>query len=501
MLGSRRPAKQQASRPSSRRLRPALEGLESKLLMYSTLGGDWTYGSRITYSFVPDGTSVGGAPSVLSQTMASRGFGESQWKNEFRRAAAVWQSVAKINLVEVADGGQAIGVSGNQQNDSRFGDIRIAAVPQGSSTLAYAYLPPDFNGGTRAGDVVFNSNIFWNINTTYDIQTVAIHEFGHSLGLDHSTITTAALYDSYNGVKQNLTSDDVAGIRSIYGARTADSFDAYASNDSPSTATNVTQWIPSSGKAQFLGLDVTTNGDVDWIYVQAPASASGSFRVTMQSSQLGSLSPRVQVYNAALQLAGWASGTSTTYGGTVTLNFTGVTPGTGLFIAALGWNGANSGVNGIGTYALQLDFSGGAPMPAVLPPNTTVAEQPDQGGGTINEEAFNAGDGELLPPSLAPAPGRAVRASALPWLDGKMAALASGSVTALPAVDIKQVFRLFVGLALTSGDTSLLDRFDEALESIEEFDDDDDDDSSDGSTIESWARRLAEHYRLWLGNA
>jgi Matrixin len=214
MLGTRSLSRAPIHSSSPRRLQPVTESLEPKLLLYSTLGGDWTYGSRISYSFVPDGTSVGGTPSALYQSMSERGFSENQWKSQFRRAAAVWEAVANINLAEVGDGGQAIGVSGNQQNDSRFGDIRFAAVAQPGTTLAHANLPPDFNGGTRAGDIVMNSGITWNINSTYDLQTVAIHEIGHALGLDHSTLTNAVMYEFYNGAKQNLSSDDVAGIRS-----------------------------------------------------------------------------------------------------------------------------------------------------------------------------------------------------------------------------------------------------------------------------------------------
>ena len=52
-----------------RTVRPLLENLEDRVLLYSTYGGDWTYGSRITFSFAPDGTSVGGTPSVLFQTL------------------------------------------------------------------------------------------------------------------------------------------------------------------------------------------------------------------------------------------------------------------------------------------------------------------------------------------------------------------------------------------------------------------------------------------------
>jgi hypothetical protein len=48
------------SDPTSRRrdVRPAVEGLEDRLLLWAANGGLWTYGSRITYSFVPDGTNV-----------------------------------------------------------------------------------------------------------------------------------------------------------------------------------------------------------------------------------------------------------------------------------------------------------------------------------------------------------------------------------------------------------------------------------------------------------
>ena len=52
-----------SSKPSVKRsARPLLENLEERLLLYSTYGGTWTYGSRITYGFMPDGTSVGGTP-------------------------------------------------------------------------------------------------------------------------------------------------------------------------------------------------------------------------------------------------------------------------------------------------------------------------------------------------------------------------------------------------------------------------------------------------------
>ena len=143
--------------PRNRIVRPRLEGLESRLLLYSTLGDMWTYDSRITYSFMPDGTSVGGTPSALFQTMNANNP-TATWEQQIEQAAALWENVTNVNLALVSDGGQPVGISGNQQDDPRFGDIRIGAIPLGSGVLAETFLPPPANGGTDAGDILFNSN-------------------------------------------------------------------------------------------------------------------------------------------------------------------------------------------------------------------------------------------------------------------------------------------------------------------------------------------------------
>ena len=129
-----------------------------------------------------------------------------------------------MNLALVSDGGEAVGINGDQQDDPRFGDIRIGMVPLPSGVLAETFLPPPANGGTDAGDILFNSTVNWQINSTYDLMTVAAHEFGHALGLGESTVSTAVMYGTYNGIKQALTSDDIAGIESIYGTHQYDQF-------------------------------------------------------------------------------------------------------------------------------------------------------------------------------------------------------------------------------------------------------------------------------------
>jgi hypothetical protein len=95
-----------------RTLCPRLEGLEDRLLLYSTLGDMWTYDSRITYSFMPDGTSIGGTPSVLFHTLNAK-YPTATWQQQFEQAAAFWESSTNANLALVSDGGQPVGISGN----------------------------------------------------------------------------------------------------------------------------------------------------------------------------------------------------------------------------------------------------------------------------------------------------------------------------------------------------------------------------------------------------
>jgi len=48
---------------------------------------------------------------------------------------------------------------------------------------------------------------------------VAAHEFGHSLGLSHSSVQGAIMFPYYQHLGDNytLSSDDITGIQAIYG--------------------------------------------------------------------------------------------------------------------------------------------------------------------------------------------------------------------------------------------------------------------------------------------
>uniref|UniRef100_A0A182PKF5 Peptidase metallopeptidase domain-containing protein n=1 Tax=Anopheles epiroticus TaxID=199890 RepID=A0A182PKF5_9DIPT len=89
--------------------------------------------------------------------------------------------------------------------------------------LAHAFYP----GTGIGGDAHFDADERWLLNEPLDAEgtrlfDVAVHEFGHSLGLGHSSQKDAIMFAwhhiSYRG-KDNIPDDDRLGIQSIYGPR------------------------------------------------------------------------------------------------------------------------------------------------------------------------------------------------------------------------------------------------------------------------------------------
>ena len=145
------------------------------------------------------------------------------------------------------------------------------------NTLAHAFYPPPCGGG-HAGKLHFDDAETWSLTGsggTFDVETVALHEVGHLLGLGHSSVAGSVMFPTYGGVRRSLTQDDVDGIRRLYPSmcRRGDSAD-------------------QAGKASSIALARNANGE-EW--VTAVRTSAGDLKL---------LSWRVDAAGTSIQRAG-----------------------------------------------------------------------------------------------------------------------------------------------------------------------------------------------------
>lgn len=375
-LGSRRRASAAAA------ARPAVEALESRVVPYAVSGNAWPSPQLVTISFEPDGTNLGGVSSNLFATFNAK-WATTTWQNVILKAAQAWAQQTKLNFAVVADSGAPLGSGSYVQGDPTVGDIRIGGYNFGSNSLAASYQPPPVNNYSIAGDIQFNTGQVFNIGTTYDLFTVALHEFGHALGLYHSAYSTAVMYPAYTGAKSGLSADDISGIRAIYGNPTPDAYDAAASNGSFQTASDIsTQINAASGTAQVSGLEITSTADLDFYRFTVPAGVGGSLTVRVQSQGLSLLAPTLTVYNAAQSQLATVSGAGQ-YGTTLTASVANVSPGQTYYVKVAG---ADTSAFGTGAYGLSLGFGGAAaPSQSTSTSPMLASSLPTSGGGQANK--------------------------------------------------------------------------------------------------------------------
>ena len=132
-----------------------------------------------------------------------KGISTSEAKSLFTQALQTWASYSPIDFVEVKDPGSGDRVDILAETKSIDGQ---------GKTLAFAYFP-------TVGDITFDTSENWNNNTFLE---TAVHELGHSLGLDHENdvdaIMNSVLGRRFDNGKAFLFDDDIKGIRSLYGS-------------------------------------------------------------------------------------------------------------------------------------------------------------------------------------------------------------------------------------------------------------------------------------------
>jgi hypothetical protein len=187
-------------------------------------------------------TSLSNPPSFVHATGA-------QCVLAARRALSRWALASNIQFVVTTDDPrQDVSLPGT--NGDGVSLITIADTPNNRTFFGGQGLRPgkanvifDNNGNIVEADIAVNplvtrltatgqevSSFFSTDGTSgsYDLESTFTHEIGHLLGLEHSGILSATMqarqgtngtFNLPNFTTRTLSSDDVAGVRSIYGPR------------------------------------------------------------------------------------------------------------------------------------------------------------------------------------------------------------------------------------------------------------------------------------------
>ncbi|KAF2308616.1 hypothetical protein GH714_011401 [Hevea brasiliensis] len=135
---------------------------------------------------------------------------EKVLKSVCAKAFKKWADVSQFTFEEAAAGSKSDIVIGFYSGD--HGDGHPFDGPR--RTLAHAFAPED-------GRFHYDADENWSTNpgtNQVDLETVAIHEIGHLLGLYHSQDKNAIMYRAipYGTIKRHLSQDDIDGIHALY---------------------------------------------------------------------------------------------------------------------------------------------------------------------------------------------------------------------------------------------------------------------------------------------
>jgi len=159
----------------------------------------------------------------LDDTLTPRPLsdGKSSWNDVAAEALGIWNRVVPgIRFTT----GTGLGHADGDQVNQVFFSQSVYGHPFGNGVLA---ITTTWRVGTERveGDTVFNKSLPWDSYRgtldygALDLRRVAIHEFGHTVGLDHPDQAgqlVVAIMNSRVSDLDNLADDDERGARALY---------------------------------------------------------------------------------------------------------------------------------------------------------------------------------------------------------------------------------------------------------------------------------------------
>ncbi|WP_162273951.1 matrixin family metalloprotease [Mariniblastus fucicola] len=143
---------------------------------------------------------------------APTGITQAEFETTIENALEVWSDVIDVTFTETS-----------QPNEADSIDFTSQVIDGSGGILAQAYFPDDVNRGSIAGDVQFDSLDSWEIGnaegySATDLMHVAVHEIGHSLGLEHIADDDSVLAEtvSPNESFGGLSQEDIDAAIALY---------------------------------------------------------------------------------------------------------------------------------------------------------------------------------------------------------------------------------------------------------------------------------------------
>ena len=144
---------------------------------------------------------------------------------EIKKAFSMWEEVADIKFVKSPSASADIEIkwgkyshgapffTGHRPFDGQWGTLAHAWAPRYSTSQT--------PGAGYLGDVHMDDSETWSVTPNKGAQLLwtLAHEFGHSIGLDHTPVPGAIMTAGWHGWKTNLrlSDDDKRGAQTLYG--------------------------------------------------------------------------------------------------------------------------------------------------------------------------------------------------------------------------------------------------------------------------------------------